>query len=261
MTLDWIELHQWRQPFIADNAEYLGTDFLKKYMAAGSPRIYEDNLSGYTDFFAQEVDDPLVVISERTRQRFHYVRTYHACAPTNTDSYYTLGILPLDAKVIQDEIRRVFLNGDYPRLTPDLVEQAIRETTSDLRHGRLFLALDGRTLFHCGHYMRYGSEYRVAIAATLTRLMGDQDYRLAFRDKGRPTIFVCDIPSITLCEEDWAALIVKMVIVSIESRVDPKYEHRPLDFTIELGCKVEHGWIVSHSHPTAVRDPLNRDLE
>ena len=260
MTLDWIELCQWRRPFVADSAEYLGADFLNKYISAGSPRIYEDNLSSYTDLFAREHGDPLIAISLRTRKRFAFVRAYHACAPTDIDSYYTHGVLPLDAYSIHDEIRRVFLNGDYPGLTPDIVEQAIRETTSDQRHGRLFLALDGRILFHCGHYMRYGSEYRIAIAATLTRLMGDQDYRLAFRDKGKPTIFVCDIPSNALCEMDWDALIVKMIIVSIESRIDPKYEHRPLDFTIEMGCKVERGWIVSHSHPTTVRDPLRRDL-
>lgn len=108
--------------------------------------------------------------------------------------------------------------------------------------------------------MRYGSEYRTSIAATIFRITKLRDYRLAFRDKGKPTIITCDLPADIVDERDKAELIAKIIVVAIESRADTQYQHYPFDFTIELEQPVKPEWIVTHAHPEGVKYPLMRDL-
>ena len=257
MIFEWENIRAWRTALVKDNADVLGRLFMDRYKAEGYTRIYEDDLERYRRFFSDI--DPVQIISDRARRRFNAIRTFHACAPQDVSLYYRHGIVPLDASVIHQEVRSAFLTDAYPEVTIDALEKAISETSSNLRHGRLFLGLDGRTLLDCGHYLIYGSEYRIAIAATLTRILGQRDYRMAFRSKGRPTVFACNLPIDAIEEEDWEALVAKLIITSIVSRSDKSYQHLPLDFTFEIGTKVDPEWIIDHHHPLQVRDPYLRN--
>lgn len=256
MIFEWINLGAWRTALVKDNADVLGRPFMDRYKAEGCPRIYEDDLERYRHFFSDANIDPVRIISDRARRRFTAIRAFHACAPQDVTRYFRDGIVPLDASIVQQEVRSALLSDAFPEVTIDALDRAINETSSDLRHGRLFLGLDGRTLLDCGHYLIYGSEYRIAIAATLTRILGRRDYRMAFRGNGRPTVFACNLPVEIVDDEDWDALIAKLIVVSIESRSDKSYQHLPLDFTIELDRRVEPEWIIDHQHPCQIRDPF-----
>jgi hypothetical protein len=256
MTFVWEQIEKWLPLVVADNDDLLGEAFLHRYRAAGSTRIYADDLSRFRAFFTGIGSDPVAIIDQRFSSRFSKIRAYHGCAPTEIQSYYTNGILPLAAAAVNEQIRQEFLNSQYPEITPEILAQAISETGTDMRKGRLFLALDARSLLDCGHYLRYGSEYRTGIAAAMFRITRVREYRLAFRDRGKPTIFTCDVPIDIVDASDRAELIAKIVMVSISSRTDTEYVHYPLDFTIKLGVPVAPTWVVTHTHPEGVRDPL-----
>lgn len=259
MIFEWDKVTSWKRLFLEDNTDILGDEFFSKYISAGRPRIYEDVLIKLAPYIAGPIDEALDLIYSRFYRRFAKVRAYHGCAPANTDTYYLKGINPLDTGAIHTEIRKEFLNGSYPELSSALVERAIENARPGVSPDSVYLALDSRTFIEdCGHYIRYGSEYRVGIAANLVQLTSGRDYRLAFRDKGMPTIFVCDIPAAVIEESDKRELLAKVIVAALGCDPDSHYEKNPIDFTIELHQPVKKEWITRHYHPSYIKDPLNR---
>lgn len=259
MIFEWVKVTIWKRLFLEDNADILGEEFFRKYISTGRPRIYEDALKKLAPYIEGPIEDALDLIYNRFYRRFAIIRSYHGCAPANTDTYYSNGIIPLDAEAIHSEIRKEFLNGSYPELTSALVERAIENARSGATPNSVFLALDSRAFIEdCGHYIRYGSEYRVGVAANLVQLIRGRDYRLAFRDKGIPTVFVCDIPAAVIDEGDKRELLAKIIITALGCDPDSQYEKSPIDFTIELRQPVKKEWITRHYHPSCIKDPLIR---
>ena len=259
MIFEWEKVSYWKRLFLEDNADILGADFFNKYIPAGRPRIYEDDLSKLALHIVKPIENALDLMCSRLYRRFDKIRAYHGCAPENTGTYYSKGIYPLDIDAIHADVRQVFLNGAYPELTHELVEMAIENTRPSTLPRSVYLALDSRSLIEdCGHYIRYGSEYRVGIAANLVQLTGKRDYRLAFRDKGMPTIFVCDIPAEVIEMSDKRELLAKVIVTALGCDPVSQYEKYPVDFTIELHQPIKKEWIIRHYHPANVKDPLHR---
>ncbi len=259
MIFEWNKVVHWKRQFLEDNVDVLGEEFFRSYIAAGRPRIYRDTLSKLAPQIVGSIDEALDLMYSRLYRRFAKVRAYHGCAPANPETYYSKGILPLDIDAIHADVRQEFLNGSYPELSSEIVEKAIEIERPFASSDSVYLSLDSRTLIEdCGHYIRYGSEHRVGIAANLMRLTGARDYRLAFRDKGTPTIFVCDIPAAVIEEDAKRELLAMVIVTAIECGSGGRYENDPVDFAIELHQPVKKEWITRHFHPTDVKDPLNR---
>ena len=217
MIFEWDKVTNWKRLFLEDITDILGEEFFSKYISAGRPQIYEDVLTKLAPYITWPIDEALDLMYSRFYRRFAKVRAYHGCAPANPETYYSKGIIPLDIGAIHAEVREEFLNGSYPELSSVLVERAIENARPGASPDSVYLALDSRTFIEdCGHYIRYGSEYRVGIAANLVQLTSGRDYRLAFRDKGMPTIFVCDIPAAVIEECDKRELLAKVIVTALE---------------------------------------------
>src|SRR5205085_5151702 len=109
-------------------------------------------------------------------------------------SYYERGLVPLDTQAAAALAKELFLSGAFPELNQTLLDEAMARVGTDTRVGRVYFELDEQLLVEdCGHYLLYGSEYILGIAAELESGQ-DRDYRQLLKGMGKPTIFVCDVP-------------------------------------------------------------------
>ena len=90
-----------------------------------------------------------------------------------------------------NEFARRFFN-ETAGVGLDDVEAAIRKQDNSLREERIFFGLDDRWLVQqCGHYLLFGSEYILSIAADLTRTFGEEiDYRRFLKRRVNTTVVV-----------------------------------------------------------------------
>lgn len=178
---------------------------------------------------------------------------YHAARPVDVDAYYKDG-LRLGDRVAQLKFAHdVFLSGALPELS----DASLREAADELgvsEDGRAFVSLDARGFLDgAGHYLIYGSEYLCGLAARLTARYG-RDYRQILKQFGVPTIFELELPFNLVSGHDVDQF------VEIASRQEPTRRRRihvpEVDFTFRLRHPLPPEYVLSHSHPEMILDPL-----
>lgn len=199
--------------------------------------------------------DIKTMAADRIARHFRAFRTCHATRTADVEAFYRDGLRPLDPQTAHTRAAKIFLGGQFPELSQDDLDQAIRAVGTDTREGRVYFDANERALIdHAGHYLLYGGEYLVAIAAHLPRY---RDYRQCLKAFGAPTLFVCDVPfasmhSYTLLE--FAGVALEYMF---ERLADDDFEperFRGAGFSIRRPLPPEY--IVGHYHPTCIRDPF-----
>ena len=201
----------------------------------------------------QEIDLKLPVL-------FDGVKVFHGCRPDSIESYYSQGLLPLDAEMGKRIAMSIFLSDRFPELSVQDIENAAERANGTWRHGHLYVSLDERFLVQeCGHYLIYGSEYICAIAAGLQGAKGaDYDYQQHLRRNGRPTVFVCQLPIDRITLSDRKVLVAALVD---EIASDPSFKcsrSSLCDFSFFLKSKLEPNRILEHRYPRTIPDPLRQ---
>lgn len=191
---------------------------------------------------------------------FDGVKVFHGCRPDNVESYYSHGLLPLDAEMGKRIAMSIFLSGRFPELSEQDIENAAERANGGWRHEHLYVSLDDRFLIkRCGHYLIYGSEYICAIAAGLQCIKGNgYDYQQHLRRNGRPTVFVCQLPIDRINLSDRKALVAALVD---EISSDPSFKRKRsslCDFSFFLKSKLEPNHILEHRYPKTIPDPLRQ---
>jgi hypothetical protein len=134
--------------------------------------------------------DAITTLTSNIGLVFTHVRLYHACRPVDVADYDDDGIRRHDGRVL-DRARAVFRDQGIPA---GVIDAAIADTDLEIDQGRVFLALDDEHMVHyTGHYLIYGSEGVMSIAATLIG-MGYPNAQRALARIGRPAMFTCDVP-------------------------------------------------------------------
>lgn len=194
-------------------------------------------------------------LHSRLRQSFDGLLVYHAARPTDVRNYYVRGLLLGQRAVQFDVAREIFLTGDFPELTSEMLVAADdrKEPTED---GQAFVSLDDRGFFNgAGHYLIYGSESLCGLAAGLASATG-QDYRQVLKQRGTPTVFRLQLPFESIGERDFAEFI--QLVYDEIPRVRRRMQVREVDFTFRLRRVLPPACVLSHVHPRRVADPLLR---
>jgi hypothetical protein len=146
-------------------------------------------------------------------------------------------------------------------VTRELLDRAITEVADEYdRNGRLYFALDDRELVAgCGHYLIYGSEYLQVIAASLRQPTG-RDYLFVLNGIGIPTVFAVDLPLSCIDLSRIRHLSGQLLEKSFEQLIQSREESPTIDFSVNLDMPLLPNLIVSHYHPTEIRDDVNGDL-
>lgn len=159
-------------------------------------------------------------------QIYTHIRAFHGARPIDPTPYYSEGIRRHDAEHLHEIAREVFLSGDYPEITPEILEGIIQsemmQQQREARRGQVCFALDHEAMIQgYNHYMAYGSEYLQAIACQLPG--AQHQYLTALAKRGQAVVFSCDVP-VSLIPEEWFYGITPTVMdILLERIINPSY--------------------------------------
>jgi len=257
---NWQALPTWSDEMWRLLSDVVDADVIVEFRQSPPEFIVSDDLS-WLDGIVRKVTgreiDTKDLLANRLLERYDAIRAFHGACPIDIELYYKEGLLLLDAERFEASVRSIFLSDSFPELTPAHIENAIQAVGRDLREGRLYFEANERMLIdYCAHYMLYGSEYMVGIAA---HIEGHKDYRQVLKRRGTPTVFVCDVPLDYMHSNAVAEFAGMAIEVLFESLLDASYVHPQLarGGGICLRRPLSPGLIVGHYHPRELKDPLN----
>lgn len=260
---DFNDFGSWRNMVWDMTDDILNEDVRKEFLKSPPRFIVSDDL-GWLDSIVLSATDRQVntqhLMIEKLTERFDAVRCCHATNTANVATYYERGILPLDLERAHQTVRAIYLDGSFPELSPEDVERAIAAADPEQRVGRAYFETNEWLLVQeCGHYLLNGSEYIASITRNLYG-PGCRDYRRILRERGKPTMFLCDVPlgwlGMTIVEAAGTAL-EHMFKELLEGPGFEPERYRGFGFSIPRPLPPER--IVGHYHPKNVRDPYARD--
>jgi len=256
---DWKDYNSWNITFDIFVRELLPKNF-DSLIHKNKEEIYCDS-AGDLEYYVRDENDNYFFNSEfRTfiKSNYSHILTYHGCRPLNTESYYEKGLLKLNVSHQNDNFVNLFLNENFNEVLKEDIDYAINETNKERRENQLFLGLDDRELIEMsGHYLIYGSEYIVCLATRLSDRL-KRDYQAFLRNHGEPTIFKVKLPIPDIKDDDLVALFPILYRVWIYNTLNERNIACSVDFSFFLKININPELIMSHYHPTKIRDWLNK---
>ena len=242
---DWTLKEKWLAEIDIYAANLL-TSNVKSRLRRRRPKCWSD------DFEWLSIPDGAEEFAQCFEEHYSHIRVFHACRPADIESYVRNGLQGQEAGLLEEYFKRIFSDVPEPHLKDAFAEFSERKKSEA---GRLWVVLTQAELIQdCGHYLIQGSEFMMALAATLSRIHPKEDYRLRLRSIGIPTIFEAHVPTTSIPETQIEGLsrLVLSAWGEKATRRSLGTDHHPcltLRRTIEPAC------IVNHSHPKAIRDP------
>ena len=245
VLFDWVSKTQW----LADVPKYaspLLTSKTVRKLRKERPECWSDNF----DWLQPQDADSL--FAELFYDHYTHIRCFHGARPIDVGSYLTDGILGQSSSTIEVTFRKVF--ADLPKESLDMALDEFLDRKNN-EQGKLWVLLEEKELVqNCGHYLIQGSEYVMALAASLCRIHRGEDYRLRLRDIGTPTIFEAHVP--IDCFADNQVISLTRSVLSgwgqFVSGNDLGFDSCPC---LVLYRDIEPEQIAAHSHPARIRDP------
>ncbi len=259
----WQDLESWQTVIWGLVSDVLDKRVINAFRQSPPEYLVSDDLS-WLDKIVKKATGERVSTSEMLASRLmlHYdaIRAFHGARPVNVESYYERGLEPLDAKAAEKVARSTFLSGNFPELTERHIDEAIRAVGTEVRDGRLYFEANEQWLVgYCAHYMLYGSEYLTGIAAQID---APKDYRAIFLARGKPTVFVCDVPLNYMHSDAVEEFAGTALVCMFERLLYPETKHPKVGdgAGICLRRSLPPELIVSHYHPTLLKDPLTKKM-
>jgi hypothetical protein len=251
----------WRDDIWRLIDDFADTKVRSAFLASPPEYVVGDDLRWLDDLVYAEkriMIDSKAELTERLRGHYRALRAVHGTRTSDLSTFYESGLKRLHPESFHDQAREVFLNGDYPELSEERLQDAITAVGSDLRSGRVYFEANETMLIDlCGHYMLYGSEYLICIAA---HLGGSRDYRQILKARGVPTLFICDVPLDFIGEQTLQEFAGEALELVFQELLDgPQFrrdKYRGAGFCIYEDLPAD--CVVGHYHPTIRRDPFSR---
>lgn len=169
---------------------------------------------------------------------YTHIRAYHACRPTDMESYFLEGIKPFNVEEARQVAATTF------GISINTVMENEPKPQSHSSKCVYFSLFKKELLNESGHYLCLGSEYLIAIAARLDKGISGK-YHEMLSNTGIPTIFICDIPIDLLPQYQTDA-------------VSEHYDPLNSNFACWISESLSPEHIVAHEHPTKIFNPFQR---
>jgi hypothetical protein len=194
-------------------------------------------------------------VREALQSRYVGLEVLHACRSASLCSYYENGLLLSDSELLDKEAVVRFFGSNATLVELAAVDAAVKKL-GERDHGRLFVSIDGRSLIErSGHYLIYGSERLLAIAAHL----GDSPtrYRWRLKSHGKPTLFRALLRWHALSETDIDGISRE---IAAEWQYFMRYGFSRIKmYSFILREPIPASDILGHLHPTLICDPMERN--
>jgi len=253
----WKDFPQWEK-FIWDTFPETIREPLFEAIRGGRKGFeYADDVLYFQKFYAAfgEYSELVESFLNDFSKRFTFIKMYHCCRPSDTQSYYDLGIRVLNAAGMNERFKGLFLrNPKFPQITDSHIQSAIEHMAASYkRRGFVYFGLDDRFLLnHCGHYLIYGSEYLQSLAAFIRRGFRC-DLKSELRKSGKPTIFEVRMPISNCSDGELRELAYELFHTWAYNIAHNRTYPYGIDFAIEIDHDLPPDHIIGHYHPENIR--------
>lgn len=242
---DWFDSKTW-----LSEVSYYAEDFLSRrvqnQIKKSKPACWSD------DFGWLPVVDGAEKFAASFARYYQSIRCFHGCRPESLESYYNNGLLGQAADSLESHFLEIYKDVPKHKLIEVITEFQSRKV---VEHGKSWVVLNRYELVEeSGHYLIQGSEYLMALAATLCRKCPGEDYRMRLRSIGIPTIIELHIPFDQLQGCDVQSLS-NIVLASWGERIAQRSLGVTYNPCLEINGTVAAKYLVSHTHPKRIRDP------
>lgn len=243
--LDWRNRRAWLQ-HIRSYAGFLLTPELIAILERRRPKCWSDVMDWLPDH-----DDVVPEFCDRMSSFYTHFKAFHGCRPESLSSYYEGGLRGQNADSIIQKFRQLFADVPLADLEKAIEKMKHREFSEK---GKTWLSGDDREMVRdFGHYIINGSEYLLALAASLGTGQDGEDYRFRLRTIGIPTVLEVDIP-IDLIPPVQKLEVAKMIL----SEWGQLRTKRPLGMSSSpcyvVRSDIPAECIRAHYHPARIRD-------
>jgi hypothetical protein len=178
------------------------------------------------------------------------IRAYHGCRTADAGIYHRQGLRTHDRKEMTERLQAIVDAHPELRYLKARLPEAIATVNNTLDVGRLYVVADDQALIkHAAHYLIYGSEWISAVLGF---------YRDVLKKSGAPTLLEIDLPLRMSSLATRKELAAKMLREWVRLACNHPDWSAPIDFTFTLRANIPPEWIVGHSHPKELVDPLER---
>ncbi|MDJ0448824.1 hypothetical protein [Methylocystis sp. JR02] len=178
------------------------------------------------------------------------LRTFHGCRTDDAGRYFREGLHLHDRDAMTQRLTAIVEKNDELAWMRSRLDDAIAEINSTLDIGCLYVVADDTALLeYAAHYLIYGSEW-------ITAVLGYG--RRALLKTGVPTLIEVDLPLRVTTPDTRVEFARKMLGEWTRRACNLPDWHAPIDFSFCLRENIPPAWVVGHSHPAQLRDPLER---
>lgn len=246
-VLDWRDQQAWDAAVSIYAQSVVSIETIDSLTKRGIRGCWSDDMSWladpetYEDFF------------DCFTAHYSHIKCFHGARPVDVGSYYQLGLVGQNQERVEQQFMVLFQDFPVELLIKAVAEHDYRGKSE---RGRVYTVCNDRELVdRSGHYLIHGSEYMLALAATLTQLApSGADLRLRLRQSGIPTVFEMDVPLHAVPNPQLHSLVQTVVASWFQRRLFPN-EHHSYDMGFSFEQDLLPSWIVNHYHPKVIRDP------
>lgn len=237
--------------------EIVDEEVKRTFIASLPEFVVSDDLSWLDDAIFrthQYCIDSKSYLADKLLERYASVRVVHGTRLDSPAPIYKHGLSPLISEVMNEKARAIFLTEEFPELSEQCLQNAIDTVGTQTREGHVYFACSERDLIdYSPHYMQFGSEYLLCIAANLGQ---QNDYRQILKRYGLPTVFVCDVPFSLMKKGtilEFAGTALEMIFEELLNPTSYHSDHyRWGGFSISQVLPVS--CIVGHYHPSNLKN-------
>ena len=256
----WKDFTEWKPVLEGMFSDILTTDFID-IIRQNESCIEGDDDGSFEKLIKEEMSS--IITLEKVsdfRNQYSHIRVYHGCRPVDVQSYYRDGIKPCEEmREIQiDRFREIFLSGDYPELTEEMLQKSIEIADNHPHAPGVHLCIDDNCMIEWyAQYLIYGSEYLCGLVSNLP-VENVEKYRAVLRGIDKPTFLVIDLPNTIDFVKDYD--VCKILDRMLRQWVYNIAHNGTKTGTFDFGCVIMKAlppeYICSHFYPRKIRDDL-----
>jgi hypothetical protein len=193
------------------------------------------------------------VLVQSLRARFKTLRSFHAARPLDTATYYRGGIEPISDARWRALVAECFLAHTTDPVLAAAIDRA-RDVQFEIVQGTgVHFCCDRRLILELDTYqLIYGSLSLLVVAARIDKAFGT-DFKSVLRQRGRPSVFVCDVPLALIADATLAELLSRLIAV-LRGADTAIGAEPPWDFRYSIASALPPAAVVGHHQPLHVPD-------
>jgi len=261
-VLIWQNQPSWHKDILDVLSDIIDDEVINEFHSVKPEYIVSDDLSWIEDiiFNVKRIEiDLKFELFMRMQKIYSNLQAFHSSSALQVEAYYENGLRKLNVQTKSQFAKEILMNN-FSDISDEEVTDAINNTEHETRENRVFFEANEKFLIeHCGHYLHYGSEYQVCVAASLGDVKKTGiDYRQVFKGLGKPTVFICNVPFKYIPTKTLLELSGSIIETIFNKIQDEHFEHPSAGdaFGFYIDRDLESEYIVSHYHPSVIRDPI-----